>query len=410
MGALFVTLIVVTRVVGSDPDPEFTRLETALDMVPETVANPPVAGIPFTSQPIEFANFSGSREAAGLGQVVGIQAYLSLPQDDRRSLYQGLPKPPGGIRDHEAELYEKMAIDLYGFDLGVWVNQPKLDFRNFMVLQGAYDKEEIRSKLLGLGYKEAQHKEVKYYWLFEDPKVFEETKVPLSYPLVVMAPHLNRVAFMDDKLLLGSDDVVIRSLIDVQLGDLRSVRNNSGYVRLPRASGLGVLGGVLLDYRWLRETWRRYPERYVEVPVPWGSLESYALVLLGYRQTGETVVALYSGVSSADHNAGELEQRWNTYYAPSWDADLVTTGARDGTTRPGAYQGGPVTNFCSDFSTSVFERKGKGPLGPWEYAVLTGTCQIVDGEGSEVATRGPELWRILYETEQLSFLVRFDDL
>lgn len=394
IGALFVIMLVFTYVFGGRSEPDFTRLEVALSLVPQSVG-----GVPFTSQPIEFADYSGSRQAAGLEQSVGLQAFLSLPQDDKRTLYQGLPNPGAGLRDHEAELFEKLAIDLYAFDLGVWVIQPDLLVRNFMVLQGAYDKEEIVNRLLGLGYKEAQHNEVNYYWLFEEADIFEDPKVDLSHPLGTMAPYVNRVAFVDDLLLIGSNDVVIKTLIDVQLGNLPSLREDRGYIRLARASGLGVLGGVFLDYRWLQNTWSRFPEQYLEVPDTWESLVSYRLVLLGYRETGESgemvVAFIHARTNSAERNAAELEKRWSTF-------DVQTSRGTD-----------LVTKFCSPYSTSVIERLDKrqpqpvGSVISWarEYSVLTGTCRVTESNGSDVAIQGPGLWRTLYETEQLTFLV-----
>ena len=380
----------------------FSRLEEALNMAPDPF------DFPFTRQPIEFADYSGSRRAAGLDQSVGFQAYLSLPEENRRSLYRGLPTPGGRLRDFQTALYETLAIDLYGFDLGVWVNQPDLRMRNFMALQGAYNKEEIVNKLLGLGYKETQHGDVKYYRLFEEPKRFEEAKkVDLGHPLGTLAPYVNRVAFLDDKLLLGTDDLVIESLIDVQLGKVPSMRADRGYVRLARSSVEGVLGGVILNYEWLRDTWLRSPEQYLEVPDNWGTLGNYRLVLFGYRQTGESgqvILSLYGSAygsaKSAERNAPELENRWKTF-------------------RPGAYQGNLVTDFCSPFSTTVIERTDKSSVqsrgrsvrfatGPYE--VLNATCQIIEREGPDVAAQGPGLWRTLYEAGQLTFLVRFDDL
>ncbi len=128
LGVLFAVMVVVTFVFGNRSEPDFSRIEEALSMVPLSVGI-----VPFTTQPIELADYSGARHVAGLGQAVGLQAYLRLSQDDQTSLYQGLPKPGAGLREREAELLEILGIDLYGFDIGVWVTQPDLLVRNFMV-------------------------------------------------------------------------------------------------------------------------------------------------------------------------------------------------------------------------------------------------------------------------------------
>ncbi|NQW22792.1 MAG: hypothetical protein HQ475_05030 [SAR202 cluster bacterium] len=395
--AFSIVVIVAFWVLDKGSAPVFSRLEEALNMVPD----------PFdflvTKQPIEFADYLGSRQAAGLDQVVGFQAYLSLPEGTRQSLYRGLPTPGGRPMDFQTDLYAKLAIDLYAFDFGVWVSQPNLRECNFVVLQGTYDKEKIVNKMMGLGYKGAQHSGVKYYWLFEETT--EETTVDLAHPLGFLAPYVNRVAFMDGKLLLGSADIVIESLIDVQLGNVPSMRADRNYVRLVRSSPEGVLGGVLLDYRWLRDTWHRFSNQYPETPDTWGTLANYTLVLFGYGQTGEfgqTILAVYArnSATAGERNAVELVNRWNTF-------------------RPGAYHGDFVKNFCSPLSTSVIERKDRGSFQSrglvsrtvtGSYSVLNGTSQIIEGEDSDVATQGADLWRTLYESRQLTFLIRMEDI
>ena len=398
--ALLIVAIVAFWVLDKGSAPVFSRLEEALNMVPDPF------DFPVTKQPIEFADYLGSRQAAGLDQVVGFQAYLSLPEETRQSLYRGLPTPGGSPLDFQTDLYEELAIDLYAFDFGVWVSQPSLRERNFVVLQGTYDKEKIVNKMMGLGYKEAQHSGVKYYWLFE------ETTVDLAHPLGILAPYANRVAFMDGKLLLGSADKVIESLIDVQLGTVPSMRADRNYVRLVRSSPEGVLGGVLLDYRWLRDTWHRSRNQYPETPDTWGTLANYTLVLFGYRPTGDsgqTILAVYARqthfggdgpATAVERNAVELENRWNTF-------------------RPDAYHGDLVKNFCSPLSTSVIEGKDRGSFQSrglvsrtvtGQYSVLNGTCQIIEGEDSDVATQGADLWRTLYESRQLTFLIRMEDI
>lgn len=365
-------------------------------MVPD-----PFAGTPFTNQPIEFADYSGSRNAAGLPDAVGFQAYVSAQQGDRRPLYQGLPSPGAGLKDHLVKLNELLAIDLYGFDLGVWVTQQDPRLRNFIVLQGSFDKDALTDKLLGLGYEEASHNEVVYY------RLFEEAAVDLSHPLGVMAPHLNRIAFIDDKLLLGSSDLVIHSLIDVQLENVPSLRENSTFIRLARSSGQGVLGGVLLDQRWIKRTLEQRSGQWPAVADGWGTLASYQLALLGYRQTsgsGQTVVALiHPRINSAERNSGELQARWDSLFMLPSPQDQSSTPTDK-----------PRSDRCSSFTTEVFEQRdirqpkasGTAVFGSTEYSVLNGTCRITDNGVSAVSPQGPEIWRTIYESGQLAMLAR----
>ena len=386
IGTSMLVVVVFYLLLGGGSPLVFSRFEEALNMVPDPFETP------FTNQPIEFADYLGSRRAAGLEQVVGLQAYLSLSEESRRTLYQGLPNPAGGLRDREVELYEATAIDLYGFDLGVWVDQPDLSFRNFMVLQGVYDKEAIVKKLLGLGYKQAHHSDVEYYWLFE------QAEVDPSHPLGSMAPHVNRVAFVNDKLLLGSDDVVIESLIDVQLGRVPSMRADRNLLKIVRSADDGILGGVVLSRRWLRDSRGPSSERSLEFPETWGNLADYALVLFGYKQTGESsqiVLALFGVTAAGERNADELKTRWDTF-------------------RPAIDQGGLVKDLCSPFSTSVVVRtdrnapRARGSMVrsvPGEYSVLSGKCPIINSEGSGVNNQGAGLWRNIYESGQLAILI-----
>lgn len=388
-----------------------SHLEEMLGMVPER----------FSNKPVEFADYEASREAAGMDGVRDLEAYVSLDPDERSLLYRGLPRHDM-LRDYMDTLNQMVGLDLLGFDQSIWLQQGSIQ-TNFMVLQGAFDEDEIVEKLLELEYKEAEYKGVSYYWLFEEPRP------NLRHPLRDMAPYLNRIALMEDRILVGSTDRIITALINVQLGETSSLLDHQAHQHLAKAVGNGLQGGTFIDPTWLENTWEQFPEkpvasveRYVEGPDEWGELSQYELALLGYKtpdDVDQTVVALYyRRTDLAERNASELEKRWNTFQAyPSWGISVIVDGQRENIEfRPGEHPGWPVTDSCTSFSTSVIEQRGRSEYGESptagpivtdspEYSALIGTCEIIESDRSDTTTQGARLWQSLYESRQLAFLI-----
>jgi len=339
---------------------------------------------------VEFADYASARTATGMEHVRGIEGSLQqLDPEEWNRLYGGLPKN-NNLSDYTYSLTDTAGLDLLGFDLGVWSDRAGFDYPNFMVLEGPFDKEGIKGKLLELDYKEATYKGTTYYWLYEDWR----SAPYLKHPLRIMGPYLNRIAFVGDRLLVATTSGIMESLIDVQRGEAPSLLDSRPYSSLAEAVGEEALGGAFVGPQWIVDAWnpwdRKPAERldeYLEGTHRWSVLSVYTLALLGYRFRGdaqEMVTALYyPEPGAAEEAAGELKRRWESFeFYPD------STGSPEKVS---------ISKFCSPFSSEVIQRAGS--------SALVGSCPTVRVEGAEPLEDGIGLWRRLFWRGELQFLV-----
>jgi len=337
---------------------------------------------------VEFADYAGARTVTGMEHVRGIEESLQLTAEEWNRLYSGLPKN-NNLSDYTYTLPDTAGLDLLGFDLGVWSDRAGFDYPNFMVLEGPFDKEGIKGKLLELDYKESTYKGTTYYWLYEDWR----SASLLEHPLRIMGPYMNRIAFVGDRLLVASTSEIMSTLIDVQRGETPSLLDSRPHRGLAEAIGEEMLGGAFVGPQWIVDAWNpwnRKPverlDKYLEGPDRWGVLSPYTLAFLGYRVRGdvqEMVTTLYyPDPEAAGRDAEELKKRWDSFeFYPD------ATGAPEKV---------PISRFCSPFSTEVIRRAGS--------SVLVGSCPTVRVEGAEPLEDGADLCRRLSWRGELEFL------
>ena len=359
------------------PEPLYSRLEQALSAAP----------LEFAGHNVEFADYAGSCKATGLEWFRSGNDYLQLDPDEMKRLYEGVPFH-GELQIYSARLYDLMGLDLWSFNLGIWTDEPGTNLPNFMVLDGLTDRENMASKLPGLDYKQAEYTGVTYYWLYEEPKT------DLHHPLRSVEYFLNRIAFMDSRLLFAPTTEGIERLIDLQHTKGTCLLDSQPHKALAEAVGEGPLGGIFVPFEktgdwtgWLYKADMKpcLIDRYLEGPDRWGVLSPYTHVLMGYSVQGdakETVIALYyPDPDAAQKDASELEKRWDSfqlYFGPQTScppehiADLEFE---------------PIIQACGPLSTSVVTGEG--------HSVLLGTCPVKRSDDTESGKWGGNLWKRL---------------
>ena len=385
-----------------------SRFSTALGSVP----------LEFSSQVVEFADYSRSRAVNGLEEVDSSEDLYRLDRKGWQRLFEGVHLHPR-LKSRIQKTIDLIEVDVFAFDLSVWSWQPGNNSPTFMLAQVPFDRENVAGKLQALDYKEADYAGTAYYWLDEDfaPGLLTH---PLGLPL-------NRVAFLDGRIAAAPSTGIIEQLIDVHHGESPSLLESEPHRALVEAVGEGMVGGAFMSPGWMVENWKTAStrsvyrldrdtvnpssvyrldrdtastrsvdrlDRYMEGPDQWGQLSPYDLALLGYRVRGdseETVFALYyPDPAAAAGDSGELEKRWNSFHydprGPRAESEEVL-----------------ATLSCSPFSTAVSEGAG--------HSVLIGTCPVLRSEEWDVTVKGPSLWSSLFSSSELQFLVRdLDDL
>ena len=354
-----------------------SRLAEALGRVP----------LEFSSEVIQFADYSGSRAVNGLEEIDSTEEFFQLDSKTRDRLYSGVPLH-FHLSERVSTMIDLIGVDVGAFDLSVWSWQFGSRPRIFLLAEGNFDHEIVTGGLQALDYKEGDYAGTAYYRLNED---FDLSL--LTHPLGLL---FNRVALLDDQIVAAPSTGIIEQLIDANRGASPNLLESEPHRALTVAIGEGLLGGAFMPPHWIVENWNTVNtrsvsrlHRYMEGPEQWGQLSPYDLALFGYRAQGdaeETVFALYYlDHAAAARDSGEFEKRWNSFHydpkGPHGDPQEV-----------------PATLSCAPFSTIIIE----GP----DHSVLVGTCPVLRSEERNLAVKGPGLWSWLFSTRELQFLVR----
>lgn len=353
-----------------------SRVAEALSLVP----------LEFSSEVIEFADYSGSRIVNGLEEVDSTEALFQSDSKGWERLYSGVPLHPhlsAGVQT----MIDLIGVDVVAFDLSAWSWQPGNRMPTFLLAEGSFDRENVARGLQALDYKEGDYAGTGYFWLNED---FAPS---LTHPLGL---PFNRVALLENQIVAAPSTEILEQIIDANHGVSPNLLESEPHRALIEAIGEGLLGGAFMPPRWIVENWNTVNTRsvsrldqYMEGPERWGQISPYDLALFGYQVQGdaeETVIALYYlDLAAAARDSGELEKRWNNFYydpkGPVADPEEV-----------------PATLSCSPFSTTIIEGT--------DHSVLVGTCPVLRSEEWDPAVKGPSLWSWLFYTRELQFLVR----
>ena len=158
-----------------------SRVAKALHLVP----------FAFSSQVVEFADYSGSRAATGLEKVDSSEdLFPLLGSKISERLFEGVALHPH-LRARTQRMNDLIEVDVFAFDLSAWSWQPGNNSPTFMLAQVPFNPEKVAGKLQELDYKEADYGGKVYYWFNEDFTV--DRTNPLGLPL-------HRVAFLEDRI------------------------------------------------------------------------------------------------------------------------------------------------------------------------------------------------------------------
>lgn len=343
----------------------------------------------FSSEVIEFADYSGSRTVHGLEEADSTEEFFRLDSKSRDRLYSGVPLH-FHLSPRVQTMIDLIGVDVLAFDLSTWSWQLGNRAPTFLLAEGSFDRDNVAGGLQALNYKEGDYAGTIYYWLTEDfaPSLITH---PLGLPL-------NRVALLDDQIAAAPSTGILEQLIDTNHGESPNLLESEPHRTLIEAIGEGLLGGAFIPPSWIVENWNTVNtrsvsrlDRYMEGPEQWGQVSPYDLALFGYRVQGdaeEIVLALYyPDHAAAARDSGEIEKRWNSfYYDPTGPlADRKPEEV-------------PATLSCFPFSTTIIEGAG--------HSVLIGTCPVLRSEEWNPAVKGPSLWSWLFSTRELQFLVQ----
>jgi hypothetical protein len=327
----------------------------------------------FADYPIGFEDYTSARllQIGYDGDSVDFQELLQRYDESGRSFYEGLTGPP--MDQPNPDLIGLAGPPVAYSDSGVWYFTPRTSGTfgapRSLSIKGNWPQEQMVPKLLELGYKELEYQGVSYFALHED--YISE----LTHPLRNRSYAINRIAFMGDRLLSAPATDLLTPLIDVQQGNVATVRESVPHVALTRALGNGLLAGIFHPHADLNPPdGVDFPAEHLSGPNAWQSLSPYEVALRGYRLrdgVDEFVIALYyNDPMAAAPDALELEFRWST----------ITT-EREVNYRTKSFS---VSTVCSPFSTEVIEGD--------DFSILIASCPIMKEAEEDNPFGSPYLW------------------
>ena len=254
--------------------------------------------------------------------------------------------------------------------VAIWHPKRGPDFPQFLSVDITFPEDKLVSNLPELGYEKAEHQGTTFYTIHEDHDR------PIAYPWRLDA-GINRIAFVNGRLLAAAATDIMTSLIDVEQDRVPSLADNEAHQAFAETVGQDLLSGAFYPYSVINRDWAPgsisdYKRgAIIDGPDRWESLSVYELVLIGYKLSDrgyEIVVGLfYPDPEAADGDALKLQHRWETFVAVA------------------PYEGSKLAQACAPLSTEVIQGEG--------YSILAGSCPVLLNKEAHPAFRTARLWR-----------------
>ncbi|MFQ5878823.1 MAG: hypothetical protein ACE5IZ_01425 [Dehalococcoidia bacterium] len=241
-------------------------------------------------------------------------------------------------------------------------------------LEGSFDQDVIRQRLLDLGYSDQVAAGRTYYAIRGDyEQDFQSPQRPLTFG------RMNRVFVADGILVRAGATSEVAAILEAWAGLTPSLADDPALASLATALG-DPLSAALLTRSTVLEPKKksRPPPRYQKQP-SWGTLHPWDILGLGYK-TAEgsrwwAIALFYPDPTAAKSDGDELVRRMQEYTTTIQDPDWPQR---------------PFVEFCGPLSWSYASRH--------DGSTLTVLCPL-----KEDAPVG--MWTVLIDLRDLGFLL-----
>jgi len=251
-----------------------------------------------------------------LPDVYTVDDIRALPDEQGPAFLNALgalPVPASQIAPHRVG--DLLGWDWTGIDRAVFHDTPPP--WGFNVVEGKFDEDLIAEKLLAQGYENTAYGESAFYQIRGDMEIDLQSDLGR----IAMA-QLNRVAVLDDALILAPATDIMTGVLDAMAGNAASVMDDPAAEAVTAALG-DALGAVLITPGRLFEVAPGQDATPFDLPAAasWGRLHDYALIGLGYRDDGTDryldIVLYYGDKADAAADGPELVSRLESYLLSS---------------------------------------------------------------------------------------------
>ena len=261
---------------------------------------------------IWFGDPGAAKEMYGLESFNSLEALEQLLVEERREVMGKI----GGIYIPQSTGNYYQLAPLIGWD-AFMINHAVFNDTpppwGFSVLEGDFDENLIGGKLTEQGYTQAEYGPYTYYWKNDDMQISIMSEISRQ----VLA-QLNRVAVLDNTLVIAPATGIMTGVLDAMSGDVNTVIDNPACRAV--ADSLGdVFAAVLIKSERLVELspTQTIPPFDLDAAAGWETLHDYEMVGMAYRDDGTErywIISLYyDDKDEAKADAAKLVERLESY-------------------------------------------------------------------------------------------------
>lgn len=282
----------------------------------------------FEEHDLWFGNAGLVKRLYGLEDIRSINDFIAWSEELKKQAGENWPEElvektggsfseaglTGLIIARWPELYSLVGFDVMSVDRAIYGDV--IPPHGFYVLEGDFDEAVIGQKLIEQGYKETDYGDCSYYGIRGDFDI--DMKNPLGQ--LVLA-SMNRVAVLDDFIILSPVTSEVTGVFDAMAGDVPSVIDNDACRALAESLGEVLMATLTTAERVI------YSDLYDQGNQPgmlgantlddWGTLRGYEAAAIGYRSDGDKrfidIALYYDDAGDAEADGREIIKRMASY-------------------------------------------------------------------------------------------------
>jgi hypothetical protein len=262
---------------------------------------------------IFYGNPGVAKQLNGAEDVKSLEAFNQLTEAQRKPFVAAWNETASVFPAwNNADLAGLVGFDTFAFDRVIEINSapPHISY----IASGNFDKALIAEKLTALGYTKIDYGVYSYYAKGDDfqPDIFS----PLGR---IVLGGMNRVAVMDNLLIISPTTGDVTGVLDVMDGNTPSVMDNAVCQTLADSLGDPLVAAITTPDRIIFNGTGQdnTPVFDYSIPDDWGQLHTYEMAALGYRADGNKrffdIALYYADKNAATADGQEISKRMNSY-------------------------------------------------------------------------------------------------
>jgi hypothetical protein len=271
---------------------------------------------------IFFGNLGQAKELYGVEDSDSYEAIKQLPEEEQRQFaYTWSAAASAYPYWNRPDLAPLIGFDAYSFNRVVVINN--MPPRISCIAEGNLDEELIAGKLIEQGYIKTDYGSYSYYGIRDD---FE---MDIMNPLCqVVLGAMNRVAVLDDILIISPFTEVVTSTLDAMADNTPSIIDNAVCRALADSLGDPLAAMMTTPERIISSISedKGRPAFDFIIPDSWGQLHTYDMACLGYRAEGDKrffdISLYYADKKTAEADGAEIINRMQSYTLNTWIENL----------------------------------------------------------------------------------------